>query len=236
MTNSSMTFLEFTKIIIATGVANSYMDHLELVDLSGGCNTSLPKYPLKVSGATGLFIDNKIVICGGGRYTSKWYTNKCYHLKHGNDAFQLVYSMTKNRREAKSILFHGNMLVIGGDNDIGNLDTGEFINHQLDNSSVPKPGIKLPVPMAFHSFIKINETTAFLVGGDTDTEPWSKETYYLQLDNDSKGIWKKGPELKYGRHGHTTGVLFDHVTKTSIVAVVGGWSTDSPRSLFMLNC
>ena len=42
------------------------LTHSEVIDLNGECNSTLPDYPLGVLGATGLYVDGKIVICGGG--------------------------------------------------------------------------------------------------------------------------------------------------------------------------
>ena len=166
-------------------------------------------------GATGLYIDKKIVICGGymGEQNT---TNMCYHMKQGNYPFDIVYQMNESRYSGKSILLQGYMLVSGGWNpDEDYLDTAEYINHLLDNSTSPKPVIQLPRPTFEHSFIKINKSTVFLVGGDKGP----KQTHYLNIKSNE---WKRGPELKIGRSCHAAGVLIDHVTNTQIVAVVGG--------------
>ena len=88
---------------------------MELIDLKGGCNSvSLPEYNMAIEGATGLLIEDKILICGGRNENDT--TNECYQLNNENDAFQLVYSMKKERAFSKSILFQGDMLVTGGFN------------------------------------------------------------------------------------------------------------------------
>ena len=173
-------------------------------------------------GATGLYIDKKIVICGG--YMG-WQntTNMCYHMKQGNYPFDIVYQMNESRYSGKSILLQGYMLVSGGwnpDEGLESSDTAEYINHLLDNSTAPKPVIQLPRPTFEHSFIKINKSTVFLVGGQGDPNfPKSRQTHYLNIFSNE---WKSGPELKIGRSHHAAGVLIDHATNTQIVAVVGG--------------
>ena len=77
---------------------------MELIDLKGGCSSaSLPQYKMAVEGATGLLIEDKIVICGGRNYENIT-TNECYQLNNETDAFQFVYSLKKKRAFSKSIL------------------------------------------------------------------------------------------------------------------------------------
>ena len=156
-------FLEFTKIIIATGKCcfGDYLNNLELIDLNGGCSSYLPEYPISLAGATGIFIDDKIIICGGiDKYMH--YHNKCYQLQHENYSFQLVYSMKEKRSYAKSILTQSNMLVTGGNKGINQfIGTAEYINVQLGNNTAPMPDIQLPKPTSEHAIIKMNKTTAF---------------------------------------------------------------------------
>ena len=198
-----------------------------MFDVSDKCSASLLGYPIPLAYSTGLFIDNKIVICGGIRSTDMTCVKKCYQLKNSYDSFELVYSMKEERKYSKSISLQGNMLVTGGS---GSLycdskevsDTGEYINLQFGNNSAPKPDIKLPEPFGGHSLIKINESMVFLLGGVTNWNAvynFSKTTYYWNINSNE---WKRGPDLKIGRYGHTAGVLIDHATNTKIVAVVGG--------------
>ena len=191
------------------------MKRLELIDLNGVCRTSLPEYPVGLCGASGLLIDDKIVICGGEIGWNWQLTKNCYQLRNGNDAFQYVHSMNVERDYAKSAIFQGNMLVTGGcyPNSCAPIGSGEFIVPQQ------KPDIQLPEPLSSHSFIKINQTTVLLVGGNTNSNGCSKKTFYMNIDINQ---WKHGPDLKTSRCWHTAGVLIDHINNNPIVAVVGG--------------
>ena len=218
-----LVFLEFTKIILVGGWADGFfMNSPELFDLTGECSTNLTEYPTNIASATGQLMDDKIVICGGTPRAGI-STNRCYQLKHGNDSFQLVYSMKMERWHCDSILLQGNMLVTGGENThYQKSDTGEYINQQLGNNSAPKPDIHLPEPIMGHSLIKINESTLFLVGGFVNQAPniiSTNKTHYWMND---KNQWRSGPDLKNMRGCHTAGLLIDHATNTKIVAVVGG--------------
>ena len=139
-------------------------------------------------------------------------------MENGNDDFELVYNMKEGRFRTTSIVHQDYMMVIGGQLESSISDTGEFINHQLGNNTAPRPNIQLPKYMT-SPFIKINETTAFSVGGYIQEDGFSSETYFLNIDTNE---WKNGPPLKIGRYEHTLGVLRDHGTNKQIVAVVGG--------------
>ena len=140
-----------------------------MIDLNGNCNASLPEYPLHVVSASGIFFDNKIIICGGGDQSSENTFKECYQFMQGNEGFQFLHFMKEQRMYAKSILFQDYMLVTGGKNrnytgGDSTLDTGEYI--QIKNKTdEPKPDIQLPKPIEEHSFTKINQSTALLVGG-----------------------------------------------------------------------
>ena len=54
------------------------LTHSEVIDLNGECNSTLPDYPLGVLGATGLYVDGKIVICGGGYINNKGKINELF--------------------------------------------------------------------------------------------------------------------------------------------------------------
>ena len=177
---------------------------------------------MALAAPTGLLINNKMVICGG---TMDWdiVNEKCYELKHGNDTFQLVYSMKEARFNTKGVMLQNSMLVTGGVLQSAQLsDTGEYINLQLGNNTAPKPNIQLLEPIAEHSIIKINQSMFLLTGGINNEHIVSNKTYFWKIDTNE---WKSGPDLKIGRTRHTAGVLIDHSYNSKIVAVVGGQGT-----------
>ena len=205
------------------------LSNTEIIDLNGTCTASLPEYPMKLDGATGVYVDGKIVICGGGYPISN---NKCYKLEKGGETFELVFIMEEEERYAESIVHQGYMLRTGGyknggDNLIG---TAVFINHQNSNNTAPKPQILLPEPVSQHAIFRINDTTSFLIGGITSSAAYSRKTHlFNHFDNyvDIIGKWIAGPKLNIGRKDLTAGVLIDHETEQQHIAVVGG--TDGQR-------
>ena len=206
-----------TKIIVTTGYGSSReLNNTELIDINGDCIASLPDYPMKIDGATGVYIDGKIIICGGGYPV----TNKCYQLRKGGKEFELIYTMKQKRFFAKSIVTQQKMLLSGGHNGNSYIGTGEFINPQISNTSEPSFNIQLPEAVHFHAIVKINQTTLFLIGGETIKMTYSKKTHFY---NHVTKEWTDGPELIAGRWGHTAGILIDHETQTQHIAVVGGF-------------
>ena len=62
--------LASTKVIAITGYSGisptiAVTRKSELIDINDECSSVLPDYPLGVIGATGVYIDGKIVVCGG---------------------------------------------------------------------------------------------------------------------------------------------------------------------------
>ena len=163
------------------------------------------------------------------KYWSPITEKKCYQLESGDEAFKLVFSMEEKRSFSQSIVDRGNMLVTGGTNGgyIGtNSETGEFINNKVGNNTAPRYSIQLPDTISYHAFVKVNQTTSLLIGGNHGLFilPWlsnrSRKTYYF---NSYTNKWASGPMLKYGRSIHAAGILVDHATNKQHIAAVGGW-------------
>ena len=208
---------KYTKIIVTTGYSY-YREtkNTELIDIDGDCTVSLPDYPRKIDGATGVYIDGRIVICGGGYPV----TNKCYQLKNGSGAFELAYTMREKRYYARSIVTQGKMFITGGHNGNNYVGTGEFINNQISKNDETSPIIQLPEAVHFHAVVNIDQSTIFLIGGDAINMTYSKKTHFYNYVTEK---WRNGPELITGRFGHTAGVLIDHKTHKQHIAVVGGF-------------
>ena len=228
---------EFTKIIVTTGWDGvNPLSSTEIIDLNGTCATSLPEYPMKLDGATGVYVDGKIIICGGGYPISN---NKCYQLEKGGETFELVFTMEAEERYAESIVHQGYMLRTGGYHNGGDnlIGTAEFINHQISNNTAPKPKILLPEPVSQHAIFSINKSTSFLIGGITSSAAYSRATHlYNQFDkyNDNTKKWTAGPKLNIGRKDLTAGVLIDHETEQQHIAVVGGTNDEKLDSVELL--
>ena len=210
---------------MTTGYGSSGdLSNTEIIKVNENCTTTLPDYPMDLRAATGMYVDEAIIICGG--YTP--HNNKCYQLKKEEQSFELVHTMEEKRYHAKSILVHGKMLVLGGYTGNSMTRTAEFINNQILNDTEFNLNIELPEPVFSHTIHNINKMTSILIGGYTTTTSESKKTYFY---NHASNKWTSGPKLINGRMSHTAGVLFDHDTREQHIAVVGGWGLDSVELL-----
>ena len=195
-----MPISDSTKFVWITGTTGN-----EMIEMESGCRSQLPDFPFFELGATGMYVNDGITICGGEN------SKNCYQLKKNAISYELVDIMGDVRIHASSIVTEGNMLVTGGaDANDNKLGSGEFINQQI-------PNIQLPYPVFHHAFININQTTSFLIGGSGSHKD-GKTYYFNHLSNE----WTNGPDLIRARHCHTAGVLIDHDTKESHVAVIAG--------------
>ena len=212
----------FPKILVTTGYNGGDLDNTEIVDVHGDCSTTLPNYPKRFRGTTGQYIQDEIIICGGGYY------DECYSLKKGASSFENITLMKEARDYAKSIaVTQSQIWVTGGRGNRGKrLSSTEYIPKSLTNEP------SLPEPVRSHALVSINETTSMLIGGSTNNDDISSKTHYFNHQNQS---WKDGPRLINGRREHSAGVIIDHITQAQHIAVVGGYingGSDSVEILF----
>ena len=74
----------------------------------------------------------------------------------------------------------------------------------------------MPIALEDHAMVKINQSTYFLVGGDTGNINSKKSWYY-------NGNWLEGPDIKKGRTGLSVGIIRDQVTDQVYLVVAGGY-------------
>ena len=87
--NIFFNFPESSTILITTGFGSDLSP--EVINLNGKqCTQTPPQYPKNVWGATGGFVDDIAIICGG-EYRFE-YLNECYALKSGGTQRQVNYS------------------------------------------------------------------------------------------------------------------------------------------------
>ena len=80
-------------------------------------------------------------------------------------------------------------------------------------------GPDLPVGLERHAAVKINETTAMLIGGcGYNNEKYSKTWYYTQRQTE----WIPGPNLNEARCSHTAGLIYDSIAQEEYIVVIGG--------------
>ena len=189
-------------------------DESEVVDIGNedtNCQ-SWATYPKAAyGGATGGFIGNTAVACGGQEDGG----NECYQVNPSTSSF--LTFMSASRVYGASTVVKGNKLwVTGGTDPV--LKTTEYIEAGLNYTT---PGPDLPQPLGFHALVTLHDSVFMLIGGITDMKKYLSDTYYFYEDT---GEWIQAPSLKQGRSNHAAQVLVDTVTKEQTVVVAGGVS------------
>lgn len=207
-------------IIVTTGHNGNYLDNTELIVLNGNCSATLPNYPRNLRGATGVFINESLMICGGEYPSSLFGTNECFKLSKDGIKFDPISPMNEKRWFASSVVTHdGKMWVTGGNGGTNNdlLASTEIIDPQ--DSNITSIGSDLPEPIYGHVIIALNSTTSFLIGGRTTDVLNSNKTHYFHHE---VNMWTTGPYLLNGRSWHAAAMIKDDVTLAEHIVVVGG--------------
>ena len=183
------------------------------------CN-NWPDFPIGVMWATGGFIGDTAIICGG--YAGGGlYVDECYSLT--SKKATLVTHMSVERSGAASIVINDNILwVTGGKYSYyGYLASTEYVT-----VTETMLGPDLPMTLDSHAMVAINRTCSMVIGG------WfygvTSATFFY---DHNEGEWINGPSLIQERYGHTAGIVTDEVTGEDFVAVTGGNDFDSTEIL-----
>ena len=95
----------------------------------------------------------------------------------------------------------------------------------LQPGKLSMPGPRLPTPVSFHCLVKLNSTTAFLIGGWQGYDALrNKETFFLDLTGNGPS-WTRGPDLNHARSSHACTIVRDPVDGSELVAAVAGWNS-----------
>ena len=77
------------------GINTDYLTNSEMINIKGDCEPNFfPRYPIEVCGASGLYVDDKIVICSGlfvdslDSFLNIKSSKDCYQLKKGAESFE----------------------------------------------------------------------------------------------------------------------------------------------------
>ncbi len=177
-----------------------------------------PFYPIGVWVATGGMIGNVPLICGG-LDGSKTRTDECYSISPKEGAKRATRLIKAKTNGKGSIAVNDKELfVAGGYSDDEIEDSTEFVT--LDQE--PKLGPKLPYTVHRHCFVKIDESTAFLISGRSmsfngGAKILIKNTLFYDIANKD---FKNGPELFSARQWHACASL--KVDGKTFVMVAGG--------------
>jgi hypothetical protein len=213
-----------TKVLVTTG-GDVGSKKNEIVDINNPTNVCVPKfwadYPLdQVQGASGglLTNNNALLICGGegSRLLDDCFSIGINSNPHG---IKKTATLTQPRGYASSVVLNSTSLwLTGGRLGSGYTKSTEFV--QLTGTS---PGPDLPLEVAGHCLVSLNDTTLILIGGNLQSGTNSKATWFYNTDHKT---WTDGPSLTIARHAHHSCALFKSPQHghTDTVIVTGGWN------------
>jgi hypothetical protein len=224
-----------TKVLVTTG-ADVGSKKNEIVDLNNPTNVCQPKfwanYPLdQVHGASGgLLTNNNALICGG---KGSDILDDCFSIGINSNphGIKKTATLTHTRYIASSVVLNSTTLWMTGGILAGNVKTKSTEFVQLTGTS---PGPDLPLEVAGHCLVSLNDTTLILIGGRLQSGTYSKATWFFNTDHKT---WTDGPSLTIRRYRHSC-ALFKSPQHghTDTVIVTGGWNgANNLASTEMLN-
>ena len=181
------------------------------------CN-NWPDFPTGVVGATGGVIGDTVIICGGWGGSYIYYYDECYSLT--SEKATLVTYMSVGRWYAASIVINDDTLWVTGGYAGGYDDGGILASSEYVRMSGTMSGSDLPIALARHVMVAINNTCTMVIGGYS--ESYTASTFYY---DHNEGEWTTGPSLMEARDGHAAGIVTDEVTDENFVAVTGGYNS-----------
>ena len=161
--------------------------------------------------ATGALVDGKPLICSG---SDGGYSDECYMITKSSTSF--ISKMNTKTENAASVVVNNNILWVLGGYDGSYLSSTEYIQIGIGSSTGPE----LPLAVAGHAMVALNQSTFMLIGGDFFGSYLSKTFYYQESNQD----WIPGPEMDQARYWHAAGLGIDTATSEQYIAVTGGYA------------
>jgi hypothetical protein len=227
----SFTGPPMTKVLVTTG-ADIGSKKIEIMDLKHPTNVCQPSfladYPIdRVQEASGgLLTNNNALICGGFDNTDMERLDDCFSINH--NGIKNPAKLSQPRSYAASVVWNSTTLWMTGGwlDGSGRTKSTEFV--QLTGTT---PGPDLPLEVAFHCLVSLNDTHVLLIGGKDGT--FSKATFFFNTDHKT---WTNGPSLILGRNYHSC-ALFKSPQHghTDTVIVTGGYNGGHLASTEFLN-
>ena len=207
--------------ILITGV-NENAAKIEVIYNQGHtriCKGENNIYPLKISLATAVYTNGKIIICGGHRGYSN--TDECYVFQK-DKGWVLLSKMNQARRGSAAIPIEGGLIVIGGSNTI----TIAVYQYDLMMKSsqivmldgMVKEGPELPEPTYFHCIAYYKEEDVIFVTGGGQTVWKLKDKEKFTLLGTSRMIQH--------RYGHGCGIFRSNLHEgRPLLVAAGGYAS-----------
>ena len=204
--------------ILVTGGQETPVSEVFSFDPGSTCEdfASLPSNIERAVG--GLLAGGRVFICGG--YSpADGYSNKCFVVgEDGEDDSLYTSVMEEVRSDAASLVLNGDTLWVTG---------GGTQDYQLDTTELVRPGRptqrgpKIPYQYRGHCLVRLNETTAMLIGGSYAPGGYSGATYLYDIPTET---WTDNCALNVGRFLHACGVAIDEADGAKIVVAAGGYA------------
>ncbi len=177
------------------------VDNAEVVPL---CQ-NLPPYPLDTIGSVGGVIGNNTptpVVCGGYNKRSD-YLKSCFALINGHKWVKTDPLRSPRGGASSIVIGNSTLFVVGGRSDTWSEKYSKMTEFVTLNTSTTR-GPDLPVPFYRACFVKLNATTAMIMGGLSAKKKMNKKTYFYSIPNK---MWKPGPDIITTREGPACGVV-----------------------------
>ncbi len=213
-----------------------------------------PPFPRSISKAMGGLLlstegdslNGLIVVCGGTATSPNGFNQKdqqhkeCFVLS-SKPWIQITQEMKEARSNAASIVIKEDKIlwITGGTGEgdsskalrstelVSLLDESNLENDMAGSFSI-KLGPELPVASTGHCMVKLNSTTALMIGGDDGTTKLGS-TYYIDIEpvprvaSGTPIERNQGPDLRTPRSNHFCGLLSNPGDgHDKVVIVVGG--------------
>jgi hypothetical protein len=215
-------FTGMTKILVVNGmdVGSQKMEIVDLSDPTNVCQPSfLDEYPIYrvIEASGGLLTNNNVLICGGKSFIEETMLDDCFSINAKNGLTTTTAKLSQPRTSSASVVLNSTALWLTGGwlIDTGRTKSTEFV--QLTGTT---PGPDLPLKVADHCLVSLNDTTTLLIGGKVSNGTFSKATFYYNFEDK---IWTDGPSLTIGRSFHSCELFkspqYGH---TDTVIVTGG--------------
>ena len=187
----------------------------EVIDLQSNSDvtTSFGQIPSKRWDAVGGLLGSTPILCGGEDYPN--YYDSCFTMK--DSQWTQTHKMTTKRSASASVQINATTLWILGGWNGDRLDSSEFV--ELD-STVGKPGPKLPYAVSTHCAVKYAKDKVYMIGGRDGASLYLNKVLIFNPMNDFTHI--EGPPLITKRRRHACGLMSNG--QQSKIVVAGGYN------------
>ena len=173
----------------------------------------LESFPVNVTHGYGGFVDGIPMICDFDLDVNQ----DCYTF--GNTTPLLKANISRD---------HAACIVISVNNINVLWITGGITGVRYTNTSVyisPKTGVsvgpELPTAMFWHCMLRLNSSTAMIIGGVAGDE-YTRATNHTRFYHSESSDWTGGPDLRFARSTHACGLISDSLSNKKIVIATTG--------------